>query len=213
MILREEGAILPSGDKIVWFLTGNTNKFLEARSILTPFGIRVRHLRISKVEIQNPRLENIARFALKEALKVQRRPIVVEDSGLFIESVGGFPGPYSSFVYKTVGLEGILKVLDNHRDRKAYFQSTVAYGSPWISPRVFSGRVKGRIARTILGSSGFGFDPIFIPNGYNTTFGQTSQEFKNAKSHRARAFHSFASWFRTSSNGIVKNRGGKRALK
>ena len=193
------------GDRTVWFLTGNRNKFLEAGSILAPFGLRIRHLRISKVEIQNPRPENIARFALMEALKSQRRPIVVEDSGMFIKSLNGFPGPYSSFVYETIGLEGILGALGNRRDRNAYFQSTVAYGSPSTRPRTFTGIVNGRISLRILGTSGFGYDPIFIPKGYNTTFGQTSQAFKNTKSHRARAFQSFAEWFVGSSAATVKN--------
>ena len=194
-----------SGDRTVWFLTGNRDKFLEARSILTPFGIRVQHLRISKVEIQSPRPESIARFALEEALKSQRRPLVVEDSGIFIKPLNGFPGPYSSFVYKSIGLEGILNVLGNRRDRNAYFQSTIAYGSPSTLPRTFTGIVIGRISRRILGTSGFGYDPIFIPQGYNTTFGQSSQAFKNARSHRARAFQRFAKWFVGSSTGTVKN--------
>ena len=203
--LRGEAGILPLGDRIVWFLTGNRNKFLEARSILVPFGVRVRHLRISKVEIQNPRPENIARFALEEALKTHRLPIVVEDSGIFIRGLSGFPGPYSSFIYKTIGLEGILSVLGARRDRNAYFQSTVAYGSPSTRPRTFTGIVRGRISRRILGTSGFGYDPIFIPRGYNTTFGQTGQAFKNATSHRARAFQHFAKWFVGSSAATVKN--------
>lgn len=203
--MQGEDDISSLGERTIWFLTGNKNKFLEARSILAPFRLQVRHLRISKVEIQDPRPERIARFALEEALKSQRRPIVVEDSGIFIKPLSGFPGPYSSFVYKTIGLEGVLSVLGNRRDRNAYFQSTVAYGSPSTQPRTFTGIVRGTISRRISGTSGFGYDPIFIPKGYNTTFGQTSQLFKNSKSHRARAFQRFAKWFVGSSTATVKN--------
>ena len=202
-----------SDNKAVWFLTSNGDKFSEARSILEPLGVRVRHLPIPKVEIQDPKLENIAKYALREALKVQKEPIVVEDSGLFIDSLHGFPGPYSSFVYGTIGLTGILRALNHRRDRRAYFQSTVAYGAPGASPRIFTGRVKGRISRSILGSSGFGFDPIFIPEGYEATFGETSQRFKNDRSHRGLAFRRFAGWFTRPNTRTVKNRTGKRALK
>src|SRR5438093_11858528 len=86
-------------------------------------------MRAAKVEIQDPRPENIARFALESALKNNERLIVVEDSGLFIEGLSGFPGPYSSFVYETIGLKGILSLLRSSRNRRAYFQSSVAAGS------------------------------------------------------------------------------------
>ena len=182
-------------DKTVWFLTHNSDKYREAIAILTPMGLRVRHLNRSKVEIQDYRPENIARFALKNAMHDNRKPILVEDSGLFIEALDGFPGPYSSFVYDTVGLKGVLAILRGHRSRSAYFQATVGFGSPSTQPRFFTGRVKGRISNRILGKNGFGYDPIFIPEGYTRTFGQSSPSFKNTKSHRARAFRSFARWF------------------
>jgi len=186
---------LQSGEKTVWFLSGNVDKFREASSILAPFGVGVRHLKRPKVEIQDPRLENIARFALKEALVDHRKPTVVEDSGLFIEALGGFPGPYSSFVYETIGLKGILALVRRHQRRRAFFQSTIAFGSPSIEPQIFTGKVRGRIARRVTGKSGFGYDPIFIPDGSQKTFGQTGLSFKNANSHRARAFRRFARWF------------------
>ncbi len=165
------------------------------------------------MEIQDRRLENIARFALKEALGAGRKPILVEDSGLFIEALGGFPGPYSSFVYATIGLKGILDLLRKEQHRQAYFQSTIAFRSPSVEPRVFTGRVSGRIARRALGTSGFGYDPIFIPSGSEKTFGQTELSLKNVNSHRAMAFRRFARWFATSSSNTVRKSDGKRALK
>lgn len=188
---------MPSDNKTVWFLTENDNKFQEATSILAHFGLRIQRLNLAKTELQDPRPENIARFALISALRVHRKPILVEDSGLFIEALDGFPGPYSSFVYYTIGLQGILDLMRRYRIRKAYFQSTVAFGSPSIKPRLFTGKVRGRVSRRILGKTGFGYDPIFKPEGSSMTFGQTSQSFKNTKSHRARAFQSFARWFVT----------------
>jgi XTP/dITP diphosphohydrolase len=190
---------LPSDRRTVWFLSGNINKFREANAILSPFGIRVRHLKRPKVEIQDPRLENIARFALKDALVDHRKPTLVEDSGLFIDALGGFPGPFSSFVYGTIGLKGILALLRGHQRRGAVFQSTIAYGSPRTEPRLFTGTVRGRIARRVSGTLGFGYDPIFIPEGSKQTFGQTGLTVKNLNSHRARALRRFAGWFVASS--------------
>jgi XTP/dITP diphosphohydrolase len=161
--------------------------------------VRLQRLNRAKLELQDPRPENIARFALISALDAHRKPILVEDSGLFIESLDGFPGPYSSFVYDTIGLEGILAVMRRDATRKAYFQSTVAFGSPSLKPRLFTGIVTGTISKKIIGKTGFGYDPIFIPDGSTKTFGETSQSFKNMKSHRARAFERFARWFVTSS--------------
>src|SRR5207247_8466961 len=106
-------------------------------------------MRAAKVEIQDPRPENIARFALGSALKNNKRLIVVEDSGLFIEGLSGFPGPYYSFVYETIGLKGILSLLRSSRNRRAYFQSSVAAGSSSLEPQLFIGTVRGRISRSI----------------------------------------------------------------
>jgi XTP/dITP diphosphohydrolase len=197
---------LPSDDKTVWFLTENDNKFREASSILAPFGLRIQRLDRPKIELQDPRPEIIARFALITALKDHRKPTLVEDSGLFIEALDGFPGPYSSFVYYTIGLQGIIDIMKRYGTRKAYFQSTVAFGSPSIRPRLFTGKVKGRISKEIVGKTGFGYDPIFIPEGSTRTFGQTSQSFKNTRSHRARAFQSFARWFVTWSPRVARTR-------
>jgi XTP/dITP diphosphohydrolase len=176
-------------------MTENPGKFREASSILAP-KIRVRHLRRSKLEIQDDQLENIAKYALMIALEHHKGPIVVEDSGLFIEALKGFPGPFSSHALKTIGLEGILDLLGNRTRRVAYFRSAVAYGSVDFRPRIFTGIVRGSISRRILGRNGFGFDPIFVPTGSHETFGQSQDALKNRRSHRAKAFMKFAAWYR-----------------
>lgn len=204
---------MPFARMTVWFATGNSDKFREATSILKPWGIRLVHLKRAKVEIQGLRLENIARFALDRVLQNHRGAILVEDSGLFIDSLAGFPGPYSSFVYSTIGLKGVLNLMRGIKHRQAYFQSTVVYGSPSTKPRVFSGRVRGRISKSILGSNGFGYDPIFIPKGHSQTFGQSNEMVKNSESHRARSFEKFAKWFVNRQSKSVGTRPGKRVLK
>ncbi len=184
---------MQSDKKTVWFMTENPDKFREAKSILYTRGIQIRQLKRAKVEVQDSSLERIARFAVKTASVDRPGLLLVEDSGLFIDALGGFPGPFSSYVYKTIGLKGILDLMHGHR-RSAYFQSSIAVGSAALRPRAFTGIVRGSIAREIAGNAGFGYDPIFVPEGFRETFGQTKAEFKNKYSHRARAFLKFAKW-------------------
>ena len=196
----------------VWFMTENSDKFLEAKSILGTRGVKIRKLKRAKVEVQDSSLEKIARFAVESASNDRRGLLLVEDSGLFINALGGFPGPFSSYVYKTLGLKGILGLMEGRR-RSAYFQSSIAVGSNSLRPRIFTGIVRGSISRKIIGSAGFDYDPIFVPEGLKETFGQTSPEFKNKNSHRARAFLKFANWYKRSWTDEDRLGSPKRALK
>jgi XTP/dITP diphosphohydrolase len=193
-------------------MTENQDKFREAKSILDTQGIKIRQLKRAKVEMQNSSLEKIARFAVNTAPVNPLGLLLVEDSGLFINALGGFPGPFSSYVYKTIGLKGILGLMQGKR-RSAYFQSSIAVGSADLRPRIFTGIVKGYVSRKIAGTAGFGYDPIFVPEGLGETFGQTSEDFKNKNSHRARAFLKFAKWYNQSLIGKSQVRNHKRALK
>jgi XTP/dITP diphosphohydrolase len=203
---------LPSDNKTVWFMTENPDKFRESKSILDTQGIKIRQLKRAKVEVQDTSLEKIARFAVRAASVDRPGLLLVEDSGLFIDALRGFPGPFSSYVYKTIGLKGILGLMHG-RQRSAYFQSSIAVGSADLRPRVFTGVVRGSVTRKIAGRAGFGYDPIFVPEGFGETFGQSSEDFKNKNSHRARAFLKFAKWYRQSLIGKSQVRSHKRALK
>jgi XTP/dITP diphosphohydrolase len=203
---------LQSDKKTVWFMTENPGKFREAKSILDSQGIQIRQLRRAKVEVQDSSLEKIARFAIKTAPVKPPGLLLVEDSGLFINALGGFPGPFSSYVYNTIGLKGILELMHG-KTRSAYFQSSIAVSSEDLRPFVFTGIVRGSISRKIAGTAGFGYDPIFVPDGFKETFGQTSEDFKNMHSHRARAFLKFAKWYKQSLIGKSQVRNHKRALK
>ena len=203
---------MQSDKNTVWFMTENPDKFREARSILDTQGIPIRQHRQAKVEIQDSSLEKIAKFAVETAGLTRPGLLLVEDSGLFIDALAGFPGPFSSYVYKTIGLKGVLDLLHG-RNRTAYFQCSIAVASSGFRPRVFTGIVRGSVAKKITGTGGFGYDPIFVPEGFEKTFGQTSVEFKNNNSHRARAFLKFAEWYNRSWTRENRIRAHKRALK
>ena len=112
----------------VYFGTSNMNKFKEINLIFNKkSSLQVRHAPISLVEIQSENLEEIAINSLKTGSReFKDRPLFVEDSGLFIKSLGGFPGPYSAYIFGTIGNDGILKLLSGKGNREAFFQSTIA---------------------------------------------------------------------------------------
>ncbi len=186
--------------KVVFFATGNINKFNEVRHILGKFGIAVGMLRLKGDEIQSDSLKDIAQTSAVYAYRRCRLPIIVEDAGLFIDALDGFPGPYAAYVYKTIHNSGILKLMGNVAERKAKFQSVIAYCSDQTicKPMCFEGEVKGKITsieHTEQGKSGFGFDPIFQPEGSKKTFAEMTIEEKNGYSHRAMAIRRFAEWY------------------
>jgi XTP/dITP diphosphohydrolase len=177
------------------FITGNRGKFLEAQKLLKEFGIELEQVDLDITEPQADSLEEVVRKCAEEALKIVKENFIIDDSGLFIRSLNGFPGVYSSYVYKTIGYKGILKLLSDLTDRSAYFMTALAYGEPRGELKIFNGRVDGIITTEARGENGFGFDPIFKPLGSNLTFAEMSIEEKNKFSHRAKALRAFASWF------------------
>ena len=187
--------------KVVFFATGNINKFNDARSILSSYGFAVAMLRVKGDEMQSDSLKEIAKTSAVNAFKRSRLPIFVEDAGLFIDALSGFPGPYAAYVYKTIHNSGILKLMENVADRRAKFQSVIAYCDQTLcEPECFNGESKGEITTTERrqqGKSAFGFDPIFQPTGSRKSFAEMTIEEKNGFSHRARAIRKFAEWYKT----------------
>ena len=182
--------------KIAFFVTNNIYKFHEARIVLSEFKIATAMLRIKTIEIQDDSLQNIVKAKAVDATRNCSLPLLVEDAGLFIEALNGFPGPYSSYVYRTIGTRGVLKLMESVEKRDAYFQSVVAFSSPEEVLKCFHGKVKGKISREELGSSGFGFDPIFEASGCGKkTFAEMTTNEKNEYSHRAEALRKFANWY------------------
>jgi len=176
----------------IFFVTKNKNKIYEARQILSKFQIKVEPMYIEKVELQAEKLEEIVTYALKQTKK-QNKIVVIEDSGLFIDKLNGFPGLYSSFVFKKIGCDGILRLMANEQVRKAEFISVVGYKYEGRE-MLFKEKTVGAISKIKAGKSGFGFDPIFIPEGNIKTFAQMSLFEKNQLSHRGKAFRALGKW-------------------
>jgi len=184
--------------KTVFFVTGNIHKFNEIRRILAEYNIATAMLNLEATEIQDDNLENIARISAVDAAKKSNLPVFVEDAGLFVKALKGFPGPYSSYIHRTVGTRGILKLMQNERKRDSYFLSVVAFSNPQerLEPKCFRGMIEGKIAYEERGKQGFGFDPIFEPySGKGKTFAEITTQEKNRYSHRAQAIRKFARWY------------------
>ncbi len=185
--------------KVAFFVTTNFHKFNEARQVLAKQGVAAALLKIEAIEIQDDDLEKIAKASARDAVEKSGLPVLVEDAGLFIEVLRGFPGPYSSYVYRTLGTKGVLKLMEGIAKRSAYFYSVVAFYSPQrASPKCFHGKVEGKITLEERGNQGFGFDPVFEPKGgVGKTFAEITTTEKNKFSHRAQALRKFAAWYKS----------------
>jgi XTP/dITP diphosphohydrolase len=174
------------------FASTNQNKYREVQSILSSHGIAVDFAQINLVEVQSDSLEEIAREKAKSAFSQVGRPVIVEDDGLFIDTLKGFPGQYSSHAFKTIGNDGIMKLLAGSTNRNASFRSLIAFHDG-KSLSISGGRVDGNISDKIT-KGGWGYDPIFVPAGTSLTFAQLKEK-KNDYSHRKKALDNFARWY------------------
>lgn len=179
--------------KVINFITGNKHKVKEAKGIFENFGIELEHTDLGYPEVQGE-LVDVAKFGAEYAASKLEGPVIVEDAGLFIKALNWFPGTYSSYVQETLGNKGILKLMNDVENRYAEFRSVIGYCTPKTEPGVFLGAVPGHIAYKERGTNGFAYDPLFIPEGYDKTFGELTTDEKNEFSHRRRSLEKFASW-------------------
>ncbi len=176
----------------VRFVTGNEGKAREARDYLD--GIEpVEQVEYDYTEIQSDSLAEIAAHGAREAFEELggEEPVLVDDAGLFVEALGGFPGPYSAYVEDTVGVERLWRLASEEENRRARFRTVLAYADE-SGTETFEGAVAGTLVAP-RGEGGFGYDPIFEYNGQ--TMAEMSTEEKNAISHRGRALGAFAEWY------------------
>ncbi len=173
----------------LFFVSSNDQKYHEAKKILNSFGIQLGFLKSNLEEIQSDSLNHIARKKARNAFSKHKKPLIIEDDGIFIDSLGGFPGPYSSYVFKTLGNKGILDLLKNKRQAK--FISVITYCDDAILES-FDGELCGTISKSQKGK-GWGFDPIFVPNNSDKSFAETSD--KNKISHRYKSLKKFSNWY------------------
>ena len=179
------------------FASSNINKYNEINHLVSArknsFEVTFRMMELK--EIQSDSLLEVAENKVLQAFRINKKEIFVEDDGLFIEALKDFPGVYSSYVNKTIGNVGILDLLGNKVNRNASFKSIIAFhdGNKIES---FTGEIKGKISFDLT-NGGWGFDPIFIPENSDLTFGQMDMKTKNQISHRKVALDRFLKWYQS----------------
>ena len=170
--------------KKIFFITSNAHKFSEAQKLLKKCGISIKRKNLHLEEVRAQECSEVAKACAIEAYKRIRKPLFVEDSGLFIKSLNGFPGVYSASVLQKIGLRGILALLKGKR-RDAEFMCAICYVDNSKLVQICK-RCKGKISKMPSGRKGFGYDPIFVPQGGKLTFAQ-DEKTKAELSHRTAA--------------------------
>jgi XTP/dITP diphosphohydrolase len=197
------------------YVTTNEGKVREAREYMD-----CEQFEYDYTEVQSPDIDTVAAYGAREAYREAGEPVLVDDAGLFVDALEGFPGPYSSFVEDTLGIERVQRLVAEEETRRAAFRCVLAYcdgeefeASPdpvdrddralaaagegndegtGVPVKLFEGTVRGRIVAP-RGEGGFGYDPIFEHEG--TTMAEMDTAEKNAISHRGRALAKFGEWF------------------
>lgn len=183
--------------------THNEGKLKEIASMLAEFPIRFHScasLGLASPEETGDTFEANALLKARAARNASGLPALSDDSGLCIDVLGGLPGVYTADWageprdYRTA-FARIEKELDG-RQSDASFVCMLALALPDGTEHVFEGRVQGTLTLPPRGNNGFGYDPVFIPEGHTQTFGELPPEAKKSLSHRARAFTLFAEYLR-----------------
>ncbi len=163
-------------------ITHNRHKYEEIKKIIPDLEM----VDMEYPEIQADTLEEVVEFSLDYLAERMEGNFIIDDSGLFIEALNGFPGVYSAYVFNTIGNDGILSLMRNAENRRAYFKTVIGIRFQGVNYKLV-GICHGSIAEEPRGTNGFGYDPIFIPEGYEKTFAEMSTEEKNRISHRGKA--------------------------
>ena len=172
-------------------ITSNPGKAAEFHHALGGLGLEIEHADEDCDEIQADTLQEVVLSCLSQLRPLALGDFALDDSGLFIDALNGFPGVYSSYALRTIGIDGILRLMDGTEERSARFECCIGCSFRGEEFTV-SGRVDGTIAMRPAGSGGFGFDPIFIPTGHEGTFAEMSIDVKNGISHRGRAIQALS---------------------
>ena len=155
----------------ITYVTGNWAKIDSARQILEPIGYEVDNIKMETPEIQADDVSEVAKYSAKWACKELGVPVLKNDTGLFVKCLKGFPGVYTHYADDTIGVDGLLKLMEGEEDREAYFKEAIAYCEPGSEPIVFEGITKGIIAKEKSGTYGWSWDFVFIPEGEEKTLG------------------------------------------
>lgn len=184
-----------TGGKLV-VASHNAGKVREINELLAPFGVEAvaaGSLGLPEPEETETTFAGNAILKARAAAEASGLPALSDDSGLAVAALGGAPGIYSARWAGPgkdfqVAMERVHREMGGNSDRRAHFVCALCLAWPDGHTEVFEGKVHGELVWPPRGSQGFGYDPMFVPGGYDITFGEMEPARKHAMSHRARAF-------------------------
>ncbi len=186
-----DGASDPARSSVPPFVlvTGNSGKLREAHRFLAKVisGFHLEHQSIDLPEIQSLDLVTVLEAKADEAWRRLRRPVVVDETGLALASMGGFPGPLVKWLLESVGAAGLGRMAHRLDDPRATAHCALMYfdgEQRWVGEAA----VDGHLLAEPAGEHGFGWDPIFVPAGQQATYAQMSDETKDRIGHRGHAW-------------------------
>lgn len=181
----------------LYFATGNMGKLEEMKPAFENYGIELRQIEVDVAEIDDPEIEKVAeRKVIDSFEELDKAPIIVEDTGFFVEALGGFPGVEAAYFDETAGAEKILDLMRGEKNRRAYFQTAIAcYIEGEVN--VFTGRMEGHLSEEKKGESHphLPYNSFFIPDHSDGESLAENESLKKGEFHRKEATEKFLKWF------------------
>lgn len=186
------------------YLTTNPHKVEEANHILKQhygFDLEIVNPDFDIVEIQAKTCAEVASFSAKYAAEKLGVAVLKSDSGLYVDALGGLPGPYNAYFDKQIGVDRFLELLKGQTNRRARLEHCFAYCEPGHEPVVFSGGSTGTIAHEARGVLGRWHSRFYIPDGETKTLSELqAEDYTKETQYWGTALHDFASWYQTKLN-------------
>ena len=168
--------------KNIQVVTSNKDKLAEINNIL---GTNFKISKLDIDEVQSLDLTEVVTKKAKAAFAKLNKPVLVEDISLEIKALNGLPGTLVKFFLNSLGTEGTVKLIGTQNTKTKVTNATAIYDGKQLV--IFKGSIVGTLSKKNMGENGFGFDKVFIPNGYKITYAQMDASLKNKISHRSKA--------------------------
>lgn len=179
--------------KEVFFATSNKGKVEEVSRTLLSYGIKAIQAEMELHELQGLYLEKVAEKKAVDASSILQKPVMVDDTGFYLNAYPNFPGVNARFFSSTASTKGLRKLLEGE-ERGAFFKTIAAYCAPGEKPELFEGICKGEVVESpVMGKPPFPYDCVFVPDGEKRTFLELGKD-KDKYSQRTRAFQKLGEW-------------------
>ena len=177
------------------FVTTNSHKFESVSEVLKEFDIELKHAEADLIEFPSDSLKDIAVSKAKQAFHAFRQPLIVDDTGFYLEAYNNFPGTDAKKMFHALGLDGILKLISG-KSRKAYFKTVICFIDGPNSFKCFESTINGKITKTpsTKGPIGLPYNKIFVPDGQKKVFAEIPAKERNAINHRGESARKLGKW-------------------